>query len=140
MTPGSVGYDLTAAENHVIRNVQIAAEKVHTGIAVEIPNGYHGQIYLRSSIGAKTKLRLANGTGIIDSDYRGELILLFENVGNYPEVIKKGDRVAQLVIEPNTILPVSEVKELSETQRNDGAFGSTDNKKKDTKNKKEIKN
>lgn len=133
MTKGSVGYDLCSHDDYVLRKVQVEAEKVHTGIAVEIPEGYHGQIYLRSSIGKNTKIRLANGTGIIDSDYRGELILLCENIGDYGTVIHKGDRIAQLVLAPNVVMPVEEVKALTETERNEGAFGSTNKNKKENK-------
>lgn len=99
-TAGSVGLDLSSLSsieilpNRLVPNAYI----VHTGIAVEIPKGYHGKVFLRSSIGAKTKLRLANGTGIIDSDYRGELMLLVENLGQYSEYISKGQRIAQLII------------------------------------------
>ena len=125
-TEGSVGYDLSSHEDvRVTRTYRHEATEVHTGIAVEIPEGYHGQIYLRSSIGKNTKIRLANGTGIIDPDYRGELILLVENIGEYGEFIKKGDRVAQLVLAPNVVFEVEEVKDLKETKRNTKGLGST---------------
>ena len=93
------------------------ATKVHTGIALEVPSGHVGKIYLRSSTGANTKIRLANGTGIIDSDYRGELILLCENIGDGPVSLFSGDRIAQILIEPLANVTFKEVKELSETER-----------------------
>ena len=125
-TEGSVGYDLSAyGDYRVLRRFSREAVVVKTGVAVEIPTGYHGQIYLRSSIGKATKLRLANGTGIIDSDYRGELILLLENVGEYSEFIKHGDRIAQLVLAENVVFDVEEVKTLQETKRNGKGLGST---------------
>ncbi len=126
-TAGSVGLDLSSLSsieilpNRLVPNAYI----VHTGIAVEIPKGYHGKVFLRSSIGAKTKLRLANGTGIIDSDYRGELMLLVENLGQYSEYISKGQRVAQLIIEKNEAVKISVVDKLSDTQRGTDGIGST---------------
>lgn len=100
-TAGSVGLDLSSISSvEVLPNrIVPTAYMVHTGIALEIPKGYHGKVFLRSSTGAKTKLRLANGTGIIDSDYRGELLLLVENIGQYSEYISKGQRIAQLILE-----------------------------------------
>ena len=126
-TAGSVGLDLSSLSsieilpNRLVPNAYI----VHTGIAVEIPKGYHGKVFLRSSIGAKTKLRLANGTGIIDSDYRGELMLLVENLGQYSEYISKGQRVAQLIIEKNEAVKISVVDKLSDTHRGTDGIGST---------------
>jgi dUTP pyrophosphatase len=126
-TAGSVGLDLSSLSsieilpNRLVPNAYI----VHTGIAVEIPKGYHGKVFLRSSIGAKTKLRLANGTGIIDSDYRGELMLLVENLGQYSEYISKGQRIAQLIIEKNEAVKISVVDKLSDTQRGTDGIGST---------------
>ena len=125
----AAGLDITALDdirllpNHVIKE----AYKIHTGIAVEIPKGWHGEIHLRSSIGAKTKLRLANGTGIIDSDYRGELLLLVENVGKYETAIQAGQRIAQLILIKDTPFEVVVVDTLSETQRGTGGIGSTGN-------------
>ena len=79
-TDGSAGLDISSLSSLEILPSRLVptAYIIHTGIAIEIPKGYHGKIFLRSSMGAKTKLRLANGTGIIDSDYRGELMLLVE--------------------------------------------------------------
>lgn len=126
-TTGSVGLDLASLYSlEILPSSSImAAYRVRTGIAVEIPEGYHGKIFLRSSIGEKTKLRLANGTGIIDSDYRGELILLVENIGRFSEYIQTGQRIAQLIIEKNTDLPLEIVETLSETERGSAGIGST---------------
>lgn len=131
-TEGAAGLDLVVAENYRIypttTGLAARATKIKTGIAVEIPAGYHGKIFLRSSTGAKTKLRLANGTGIIDADYRGEILLLIENVGFLPEQITAGDRIAQLIIEKNVDVQVQEVTELAPTERGIGGFGSTNAK------------
>lgn len=128
-TKGAVGLDLMITEDYRIypTTTKLAekATKVKTGIAVEIPEGYHGKILLRSSTGVNTKLRLANGTGIIDSDYRGEVLLLIENVGFLPEQLTAGDRIAQLILEKNENVEVQEVDELSSTERGDGGIGST---------------
>ena len=126
-TVGSAGLDLASLVSVEVLPGRTIAEayKIRTGIAVEIPKGYHGKIFLRSSMGAKTKLRLANGTGIIDSDYRGELILLVENIGQFTEYIQEGQRIAQLIVEKNTGLPIEIVETLSETERGSAGIGST---------------
>lgn len=126
-TDGSVGLDLAALEHIRLLPTMMTKEayKIRTGIAVEIPKGWHGEVHLRSSTGAKTKLRLANGTGIIDSDYRGELLLLVENVGKYEAAISAGQRIAQLILIKDTPFEVTVVDTLSETKRGTGGFGST---------------
>lgn len=126
-TTGSVGLDLASLVSIEIQPSRCisTAYFIRTGIAVEIPEGYHGKIFLRSSIGAETKLRLANGTGIIDSDYRGEILLLIENIGQFTEYIQAGQRIAQLILESNTPLSIEIVETLSETERGSAGFGST---------------
>ena len=134
-TTGSAGMDL-----HVIEDVRLAptttteqAYMVRSGLAMAIPEGYHGKVFLRSSTGKKHKLRLANGTGIIDSDYRGEVMFLVENVGALSTNIYKGDRLFQIIIEKNEDVEVSVVDELDETKRGSGGMGSTGNGKGKTK-------
>lgn len=126
-TEGSIGLDLSVLENIRLLPNHLTKEayKIRTGIAVEIPKGWHGEIHLRSSIGAKTKLRLANGTGIIDSDYRGELLLLVENIGKYEAAISAGQRIAQLILIKDTPFEVTVVDTLSKTERGTGGIGST---------------
>lgn len=126
-TDGSVGLDL-----HVTEDMRIApttttdlAYKVASGLAMAIPKGYHGKVFLRSSTGNKTKLRLANGTGIIDADYRGEIMFLLENVGALPYNIYKGDRLFQILIEKNEEFDIEVVENLDETKRGTGGIGST---------------
>ena len=127
---GAIGLDLASTERIVVMPTKVSkkAYRVPTGIAVEIPDGYYGAVHLRSSVGANSKLRLANQTGIIDSDYRGEIILLVENIGSFQEVIEEGDRIAQLVLCPGEPVEPTEVKELKKTKRGTKGIGSTGKK------------
>lgn len=121
-TPGSAGIDLCAA-----RDVSIwpgSRVAVSTGYAVEIPAGYEGQIRPRSGWAAKNGLTVLNSPGTIDSDYRGEIIVLLINHGASAVCINRGDRVAQLVVAPVLVMPIVEVDELHETERV-GGLGST---------------
>ena len=95
------GFSLASVSSAEIMPSQIVqnAYIVHTGIAVESPKGYIGKIFLAPKVGMETKLRLAHGTGIITSDYTGELMLYVENIGRYSEYITKGQCIAQLVVE-----------------------------------------
>ena len=99
--------------------------KIGTGIAVEIPEGYFGAVFARSGLATKRGLRPANAVGVVDSDYRGELIVALHNDTDYAQEVADGERIAQLVIIP--YLPVSfvEVDDLSSTDRGEGGFGST---------------
>lgn len=126
-TDGAACFDLWTPEDIYVRtlNAEDKAVCVPTGLAFEIPEGYHMKIFLRSSIGLNTKLRLANQIGIIDSDYRGEVQLLVENPSRQPVRIPKGTRVAQCLIEKNIPVVFEEVKELRETKRGKGGLGST---------------
>lgn len=125
-TTGAACFDLYA--NDTIRiypqRGQDKAYMVPTGIKLFIPEGYHVQVYVRSSIGLKTKLRLANGTGIIDSDYTGEVMLLVENIGTAPYTINKGERIAQMRLVKNIACILSEVTEDMQGGNHYG-FGST---------------
>ena len=98
---------------------------VPTGIALEVPVGCAGLIYARSSMGAKRGLAPANKVGVIDSDYRGEIIVALLNHGPEPQMVDNGERVAQFLITP-VLQPAYVVAEtLSDTERNTGRFGST---------------
>ena len=99
--------------------------KINTGICVEIPNGYFGAIFARSGLATKRGLRPANCVGVIDSDYRGEVIVALHNDTDKCESIHVGDRIAQLVILPYLPVEFEEVDELSNTDRGEGGFGST---------------
>jgi dUTP pyrophosphatase len=98
---------------------------VPTGLSMEIPKGYAGLIYARSGLACKRGLAPANKVGVIDSDYRGEFIVVLHNHGNSQQVIEHGERIAQLVITPVFTPGFVEVSELSDTQRSAGGFGST---------------
>ena len=126
-TEGAIGLDLAAVSNYSILPTSIAgrAVMVRTGIAIELPKGHYATMHLRSSIGKNTKLRLANQTCIIDNDYRGEIIILLENVGRYAQSISKGDRIAQLIIHKASPFKVEVAEDLSETVRGTDGFGST---------------
>lgn len=121
----AAGYDLYAATNYDIEIQPFATEKVGTGIAVEIPEGYFGGIYARSGLATKQSLRPANCVGVIDSDYRGEVIVALHNDTMYPRKIEAGTRIAQLIVQPFVPIDFIEVNELSDTDRGNKGFGST---------------
>lgn len=98
---------------------------VPTGLAMEIPKGYAGLIYARSGLACKRGLAPANKVGVIDSDYRGEFIVVLHNHGATVQEIAHGERIAQLVITPVLTPDFTEVDDLSDTSRATGGFGST---------------
>jgi dUTP pyrophosphatase len=102
--------------------------KINTGIAMEIPKGYFGAVYARSGLSIKNGLRPANCVGVIDSDYRGEIIVALYNDSMEDRIVYNGDRIAQIVITPYLHIELNEVTELSDTERGEGGFGSTDMK------------
>lgn len=101
--------------------------KIGTGFAIAIPDGCFGGIYARSGLATKQGLAPANKVGVIDSDYRGEVIVALYNHSDLPVTIHKGDRVAQLVIQEYIPFIFQEVEDLDTTERGDGGFGSTGN-------------
>ena len=119
-TIGAAGFDLTA----VSMEVSATMIKYDTGIAVEIPPGYVGLVFPRSSV-CKTGLSLANSVGVIDSDYRGSISLVFYKGAELIEAYSYGDRIGQLVIVPIPEVEFVEAEELSETERGAGGYGST---------------
>lgn len=98
---------------------------IPTGLAMEIPKGYAGLIYARSGLACKRGLAPANKVGVVDSDYRGEFMIVLHNHGKKPQQIQNGERIAQLVITPVYTPGFIEISELSDTERADGGFGST---------------
>ncbi|TNF00151.1 MAG: dUTP diphosphatase [Deltaproteobacteria bacterium] len=98
---------------------------IPTGLAMEIPQGYEIQVRPRSGLSLKTGLLIVNSPGTIDSDYRGELKVIMGNLGQNDEIIKHGDRVAQLLVAPVVQAKFEVVDELTETKRGAGGFGST---------------
>lgn len=98
---------------------------IGSGVAFEPPKGYFGAVVPRSSVGIKRNLTLPNNVGVIDNDYRGEIMLAFHNIGNQPEIVNPGERVAQLVLLPYITCPIEEIEDLTETVRGEGGIGST---------------
>ena len=123
MTKGSVGLDLAISEGATFYPHEVI--QVFTGLAMAIPKGYHGEVHIRSSWGNRG-IRLSNCTGIIDSDYRGELVLLVINDTGNVYHAPKGERLAQLVLVKDPSFKIEEVTELDKTERGIGGFGSTD--------------
>lgn len=122
-TQYSAGFDLYALGQYEI--VPHETTMIHTGIAMSIPQYFFGAVFARSGLAAKQGLRPANCVGVIDSDYRGELIVALHNDSATPRVINNGDRVAQLVILPCPRIELEESESLDDTVRGAGGFGST---------------
>ena len=120
----AAGADLYSAENDLyIEDRQTVM--IGTGIAMEIPEGYVGLVYARSGLACKEGLAPANKVGVIDSDYRGEIKVALYNQSGEKKLVKKGERIAQIVIAPFLAPEFTEVSELDETDRGEGGFGST---------------
>ncbi len=127
-TSGSSGIDIAA---HIEKNIIInPGDKalVPTGFSVAIPNGYEIQIRPRSGLAVKKSITVLNTPGTIDADYRGEIKVILINLGKDRFVVQHGERVAQMVVCPIVQVHLEEVKELSETVRGSGGFGSTGTK------------
>ena len=127
-TPFAAGADLYALIDGDIEINAGQTALIHTGIAIQIPEGYAGFIFARSGIATKRGLAPANKVGVIDSDYRGEIMVSIHNHSDMPQVIASGERVAQLVIMPYLKADFCESEELDATDRAAGGFGSTGTK------------
>lgn len=128
-TSGSAGMDLTAAIDQSLTLLPGKRTGMPTGLIVEIPHGYEAQIRPRSGLAAKAGVTLTNCVGTIDSDYRGEVIVLLVNLGEEPYTFEPGERIAQMVIAPVPEVEVVEVEDTSKTaERGEGGFGSTGKK------------
>lgn len=127
-TACAAGADLRAVCDGEITIEPGATVLVHTGIAVEIPEGLVGLIYARSGLASKRGLAPANCVGVIDSDYRGELMVALHNHSNEPQVIESGERIAQFVLAPYICAVFTETDSLTDTDRGAGGFGSTGTK------------
>ena len=117
---GDAGLDLTCIDLEIDNDITT----YKTGIAIQIPEGFMGLIFPRSSV-YKKDLILSNSIGVIDSGYRGEILIKYRETSAYPEVFKVGERVAQLIILPVPYVDLIEVEELSETDRGTKGHGST---------------
>ena len=125
-TLGSVGVDLYAAVDEAICLNNLGARAlIPTGIALELPVGFEAQIRPRSGLANKAGITVLNTPGTIDSDYRGEVKVILVNLSIKKFFIKRGERIAQLVIKPVVRPEFEYVSELSMTERGDGGFGST---------------
>ena len=124
-TAGSAGCDLRSAVAESLTILPGGRSLVPTGIALAIPEGYEGQIRMRSGLAIRHGLTLLNGPGTIDSDYRGEIQVILGNLGSEPVTITRGERIAQLVIAPVARARWEPVDELPATPRDAGGFGST---------------
>jgi len=127
-TEYSAGADLYACTDEDITINPGETKLIKTGIAIEIPVGYAGFIYARSGLASKKGLAPANKVGVIDADYRGEIMVALYNQSNEPQVIAAKERIAQLVIAPFLKVEFEEVDELTITVRGAGGFGSTGTK------------
>jgi len=124
-TPGAAGLDLPAAVETELVLAPGARALVATGFALAIPQGYEGQVRPRSGLALRFGLTLPNAPGTIDSDYRGELKVILQNAGTEPVTIRRGDRIAQLVVAPVAQVAPIEVEALDATARAAGGFGHT---------------
>ena len=125
MTAQSAGMDVCAAiEQELVLN-EGARALIPTGFAIALPTGYEAQIRPRSGLAVKHGIGLINSPGTIDADYRGEIKIAVINLGTQPYTVKRGDRIAQMVIKQVTIAQLDVVEELDETERNNGGFGHT---------------
>ena len=121
----AAGYDLYACIDEAVTIKPHETEKIGTGLAIAVPDGYFGAIFARSGLAAKQGLRPSNCVGVADSDYRGEYIVAMHNDSDSEKTVEPFERIAQLVVMPYLPVEFEEVRELSETQRGAGGFGST---------------
>lgn len=124
-TSGSAGADLYAVLELPTRILPGETKMISTGISVEIPEGFVGLIFARSGLSCQQGLGLANGVGVIDSDYRGEVMVALCNHSREPAGVLPGERIAQMVVFPFLAWNPVEVDELESTERGTGGFGST---------------
>lgn len=124
-TGGSAGYDLCAALEEPVTLAPGETKAVPTGLAMAIPEGYGGFLFARSGLAVKHGIAPANCVGVIDSDYRGEVLIGLHNHGNTPYTIQSGERVGQLVLLAVAQPEIAECGDLTETRRGAGGFGST---------------
>ena len=124
-TPGASGLDLSAACEGEVTVAPGQIVLVPAGIYIAVPPGYEAQVRARSGLALRHGLVIVNGPGTIDSDYRGEVGIIIGNIGSQPFTVKRGQRIAQLVIQPVVRVEVQVREGLSATSRGAGGFGST---------------
>ena len=121
----AAGADLYACIDSAVSIQPGETHLIPTGLSMELPEGYAGLIYARSGLASKKGLAPANKVGVIDSDYRGEVLVALHNHSSVDAAVEPGERIAQLVITPYIMGVFEEVNELSDTERGAGGFGST---------------
>lgn len=124
-TEFSAGADLHACLDEPVTIQPNETKLISIGIAMELPVGYAGLVYARSSLASKRGLAPANKVGVVDCDYRGEFFVPLRNHGDVPQTVQHGDRIAQMILTPYLTANFVEAEELSQTQRGEGGFGST---------------
>lgn len=124
----AAGADLYSAEESEVVIKAGETKLIHTGIAMEIPEGLVGLVYARSGLALKRGLAPANKVGVIDSDYRGEIMVALHNHGTAEQTVAVGERIAQIVFTPFYTAEFNETDELGDTVRGVGGFGSTGTK------------
>lgn len=124
-TAAAAGADLYACADADITIEAGATALVHTGVAMAIPDGYVGLVFARSGLASKRGLAPANKVGVIDSDYRGEIMVALHNHSAQPQTISHGERIAQIAFLPFASVAFTLVDELDSTERGTGGFGST---------------
>ena len=121
----AAGADLYACLTEAVTIAPGETAFIPTGIALEVPAGCAGLIYARSGLACKRGLAPANKVGVVDSDYRGEVLVALHNHGKHSQTVENGERIAQFVITPVLTPAYEAAEELSDTARNQGGFGST---------------
>ena len=124
----AAGADLRACLDEDLTIAPGQTALIHTGLALEIPAGYAGLVYARSGLASKRGLAPANKVGVIDADYRGEVMVALHNHGAESQTVGHGERIAQLVVAPFLVVDYEEADELTDTARGAGGFGSTGTK------------
>ena len=124
-TSGSVGYDISACLNEPVEILPGETKMIGAGFAIALEPGYAAFLYARSGLGIKHGMIPANCVGVVDSDYRGEVIVGLRNTSDIPFTVSSGDRIAQMVIAKCALPEIVACDYLDETQRGAGGFGST---------------
>jgi dUTP pyrophosphatase len=124
-TDGAAGMDLPAAVTAEMVLAPGARALVPTGFALQLPEGFEGQVRPRSGLAARYGISIVNAPGTVDADYRGEIMVCLINLGDAPFTINRGDRIAQLVVAPVTRAVLEECNDLEDSARGAGGFGST---------------
>ena len=124
-TDGSVGYDISACIDHEITIRPGETHMIGSGLVIALEHGYAAFLYARSGLGIKQGIVPGNCVGVIDSDYRGEVIVGLKNTSSVPFTVRNSDRIAQMVIAECALPEIIPVDDLPETKRGAGGFGST---------------